>query len=682
METKNYFENYLLLLAILILPLLVLPVFANAFITPKLALITFTIGIVLLIKSARNIMRNSLNFSASLLDLPVLLLGSAYVASSILQTPNKMEAYFLPGNATIILSCVLIFFLTNQMPKKIKMLVRYFLFISGAVASILVLFATTGVFKSISSLPAYIQSSEFTTLGGPLPALIFLATLLPVGISLVVREKEMVQRAFFGVALVLVILALLVCLFNVLPGRPSSPQHPGFKTSWYVAVDSLKQSPLFGAGPGNYQTAFNRFRPIEYNTSPLWNARFVSAQNYLFTAVTETGLAGVAALAILVYFAAKLIRERSRILSKDLFSAEYSILLSLLTLGTALLIFPPTPTLLIVFFILLALAAPTTRINLGIFNQHSQNAPFAARLPVIVATLPMIVGVIIFGFQATRALAADISYKKALDLAVQDDGRGAYDTLQKAINTNPYVDRYRITYAQINLALANSIARKEEISEEDRKTIAQLIQQAIREGKAAVALNPTRAGNWEVLASIYRAVMPLAQGADAFAVQTYAQAISLDPLNVNTRIALGGIYYAAKAYDDAIDVFRLAVAAKPDHANAHYNLAIAYRDSGDLDRAIAEMGRVLSLVDKNSNDFTVASQVLEDLQNKKKAETPESENLTPPAEVEQSLEPPLDLPEGSEPPEPQATPGPDSAEEGENAGATKDEVEASPTPTL
>ncbi len=424
-----------------------------------------------------------------------------------------------------------------------------------------------------------------------------------------------------------------------------------------MAIDSLKQNPLLGVGPGNYQTAFNRFRPIAYNSTPLWAVRFTSAQNYLLTAVTETGLAGTSALLILVYFLIKLVREQTKALSKDMFSTENAVMLSLLIIGASLLLFPSSPTLIFVFFILLALFIHTTSVNLGIFSQqHQHNAPFAARLPVIVATLPLIIAVALFGYQATRVLSADIAYKNALDFVIKNDGRGAYDTLQKAINGNPYVDRYRVTYAQVNLALANSMAQKEEIVEADRTTMAQLVQQAIREGKAAVALNPGRAGNWEVLASIYRAVMPLAEGADAFAIQTYAQAIALDPLNVNTRIALGGVYYAAKAYDDATDVFKLAVLVKPDHANAHYNLAVAYREGGNLDKAIAEMSSVLSLVGRDSEDYKVATQALEDLQSKKKAELPESENLTNPPSAEEQLNPPIELPEEASPPEPEVTP--------------------------
>ncbi|HEY6001276.1 MAG TPA: translation initiation factor IF-3, partial [Anaeromyxobacter sp.] len=49
--------------------------------------------------------------------------------------------------------------------------------------------------------------------------------------------------------------------------------------------------------------------------------------------------------------------------------------------------------------------------------------------------------------------------------------------------------------------------------------------------------------------------------------------------------------------------FTLAAAAKPDLANAHYNLAVAYRDKKETDKAITEMNTVLTLVQPNSQDY-------------------------------------------------------------------------------
>lgn len=660
LKTKHIrIENYLMYGLVIVLPLLFVPQFANAFITPKLALITFGVGIALLVKGVRNLVSNSVTFSASTFDLPVLLLATAYMASAILQTPNKMEAFFMPGTALAVVLAALGFFVVNQMHTKEKSLVKVAILSSTVVLSVIVLFATSGIFKALG-MPVFMHSAGFTTLGGPLPALILLVSISPIALSFAVNEKDTAKKALAGVAFALIVLASLASLANILPGKETSLSLPGFSASWSVAVDSLKQNPLLGYGPGNYLSAFNQFRPASYNSTNMWETRFTSGQNFLFTAITETGLLGTASLILLFFFLARAVTSSSKHGAGYFLKPEGATQISAATMAAFMLIFPATPTSLFMFFIVLSLISSSSSVSLGFFNSQKEgaNVPFAARIPVIIASLPMVVVVLYVGFQASKILAADLSYKRALDHIVKNEGGQAYDTLLSTINTNPYVDRYRITYAQINLALANSIAQKEGLTDQDRNTIAQLIQQAIREGKAAVALNQNRAGNWEVLASIYKTVMPLAQGADAFAVQTYTQAIALDPLNTNTRIALGGIYYSAKAYEDAIDVFKLAVATKPDHANAHYNLAVAYRENNNIDRAISEMSQVLALVDRNSDDFSVATKVLEELQSKKtgKATDESSTNLTPPSSgEEETLVPPIELPADAEPPTPEAT---------------------------
>ena len=127
--------------------------------------------------------------------------------------------------------------------------------------------------------------------------------------------------------------------------------------------------------------------------------------------------------------------------------------------------------------------------------------------------------------------------------------------------------------------------------------------------------------------------------------------MALDPTNPNLRIALGGVYYALGRYDDAIDAFKLAVLAKPDLANAHYNLAIAYREKKNYDQAIAEMNTVLGLVQKDSADYKLAQSTLEDLKKNQSTKTSGGENLTAPQPVpESNVKPPIALPKEATPP--------------------------------
>lgn len=653
-RTNLHFEKYLVYLLVLLTPVVVLASFTNAFTTPKMAFVTFILGLVLVVKALRSIIRNGVSFSASGFDLPVFLVGGAYIVSSIVVSPNLMDAYFSPGIATIVIAGVVLFFVINQLGKEDKGLVRYMLFSSGILVAIAILLSTAGIFKS-QAFPQFMQADAFNTLGGPLPALIYLVAIAPLGISLVLSQGEIIKKVFGGVALSIVVLAALISLINILPGRATAPLLPGFNNSWVVAVDSLKQSPLLGIGPGNYLTAFNVFRPLEYNTTDLWATRFTTSQSFLLTAVTETGVVGAAALIMVFLGIIKTARGLSTRDPREWFSSENAPLVSIILLSVALITLPESPTLILAFFVLLALISKANSVNLGMINmphEHGRQVPFAARIPTLLVTVPMLVFVAFYGLNAARVLAADVSYRRALNYITENNGTQAYETLQNAINGNLFVDRYRVTYSQVNLALANSLAENEELTEEDRNNIGILIQQAIREGQVAISLNPQRAANWENLGTIYRAIMPLAEGADAFAVQTFNQAVALDPFNPNMRISLGGIFYSAGAYDNAIEIFRLAVRVKPDLANAHYNLAIAYREAGDIDLAIESMSNVLSLVDRESNDYELATQVLEDLQERRASTLPESDGLTPPPAGDQTGQQPiLELPAESAPPQ-------------------------------
>ena len=673
-------ETVFLYVLIILLPIIVLPVFANAFTTAKILVLTFGLGIILLIKAIRMFMKGSVEISMSAFDFPVLVLAIVYIVSSIWQTPNKMEAFFLPGTATIIVAVSLLYFVVNQLSNGEKKAFKSVLFTSGAVFAFVSLLAVAGVFGALP-VPEFMKANSFNTLGGSLPGIILLVSLLPMGIGAIINEKEMAKKAFFGVATTVIVLAGLATGLNALPAKASSPQLPTFTTSWGIAIDSLKDDPLLGVGPGNYLSAFNRFRPLSYNQTDLWAIRFTSGRNFVFTTVTETGLLGLASLTILGITLVKTLKGNTKKHDdeEESIASKTSVVGSVIVLTIALLLFPATPTLLAFFFVMVALINKTHKVKFAIpATEDSSN--LLPKLPSFVAGTLLGIGVIAYGYFAIRILTADITFKRALDRIAANDGRGAYDTLREAIDQNPYVDRYRVSYAQVNLALANSVAGNENISEQDQQTIAQLVQQAIREGKVAVALNPARAGNWEVLASIYRAVIPLAEGADAFAVQSYNQAVALDPINPNTRIALGGIYYGIGAYQDAIDIFRLAALAKPDHANARYNLGVAYREAGETERAINEMSVVLTLVDRDSEDYKVAAKALEELQTKaaEAAKQQESgETLTPPSTIEDAPEgSQIELPEDAQPPEPEVAP----EVEGDSTEANPS-PSASPSPT-
>ena len=673
-------EKYIIYAIILLLPVFTLSISPNPYVVSKIALLFYGLILVLLVRAVRVITSGKLEFSVAKYDLPVTIIGISYVLATLLKTPNKMEALLLPGITTVTVGAILIYYLLNQLKDDEKSMVARLLVLSGSVFSVLTLLSFAKIFEKIPQLPGFFKAQGFTPEGGFLPSAIFLFTLLPLGIAAVLSAKDSAKKIVYGVSTFIVLLGLLVSVYNLLPGRTFSPRFPGYSTSWSIAVDALKESPLFGTGPGNYLTAFNRFRPLAYNQTDLWAIKFATASSYFLTVLTEAGLLGIAGFILLFYTLYKTARKefREMKLVKWGFTGMAN-MVSLVMVSLLLLFFPATLLIIAVLFIYLALSTKTHKTSLNLLAQGSQEThtgvistqQVASRFPALLISVPVILVLLFSGYRGSKILLGEYKFKKALDALVKNDATGTYDTMREAIRLNPRVDRYHSAFSRVNLIIANAIAQRAQtvqgkegepatISEQERTTISQLVQQAISEGKAAVALNPLRSGNWEILAQTYRAIMPLAQGADQFTVQTYRQAVALDPINPNLRIALGGVHYALKDYDGAVRIFELAAATKNDFANAHFNFAFALRDAGNLDRAIQEMTLVLSLItDKEGNDYKIAKQALDDLQAKKKAEAPAGEELNPPQAAEEPvIQPPIDLPEGSEPPEAPTTPTP------------------------
>lgn len=627
-------EKYAILLGVCLFGVVTLPGFPSPYYIPKEIFGLLIISVALVVASARSIIKGEIKYSPGKFDIGVGLFIFAYLITSIIKTPNKMEAFFYPGTTTFVAIAGIFYLIINQFSKRTKNLVISALYVSGILLSISILFTELGIFSKIPQLPDFIKDSAFNPLGGNLQSILYLIVLLPFGFLQIASDKDVVKKTFYSVSSVVIAFGIGITVLNILPGKTQSPILPSWQTSWEITVETLKQSPIVGAGPANYLSAFNLYRPISYNQTNLWQARFTSANNYYFTLITEMGFVGLAALIILLVQIYKVLQNSYKDRNWE------SISIIILILGLAFM--PTAPSLIFLLMVLLA-----------IFSKSEEKSYVVARdrIPSIIVSLPLFAAIVILAIFGARAVRAENYYEKSLEALSANNAKDTYTYMTQAETLNPYVDRYHASLAQINLALANSLATKKDLTDTDRSTITQLVQQSIAEGKATVTLNPGRSGNWEILAQIYRSIMSFAQGSDQFAIQTYSQAVALDPINPNLRISLGGVYYALADYDNAISTFQLATVAKPDLANSYYNLAMSYAAKKDYDKAITQMNTVISLVPQDSTDYKTAQDALEQLKKQKPAPGTTSDNLTSPQTNRNSnIKPPITLPSEATPP--------------------------------
>jgi len=607
-------EKYVILITVFLYPIFFLTNFVNIFETPKLMLLVTSSLILVLLKIIKFSIKKEFHFNSSKFDLFVIFFLIATAISATFSIANKVDAFFLPGNASFIILACIFFFLINQLNESSKKAVVTTLLASGFIVAIMQIFSSFGITKLINFLPEVIKLTIFTPLGNILSSIVFLVTLTPILLFKIIKNKDISERILSSLVLIIFLVSIGSSIFQILPNKETSIKILNPKYSWSIAVDTLKTNPFFGVGPSNFGHSFNRFRPIEYNNQKDWNVKYIQGSSFALTLVTELGVLGIVTVLYLLFLVYK---------HKELGSPTY---ISILVFVISLIFLPVSTTLLFILFIYLSIFAESKSSKLGYF---------ASKIPQLLIVVPALLTTLGVAYLSTRAFWGELVFSNAIKSLNKNEAISAYDSVNKAVSINPYSDRYHLFSASINLALAESLAQKENLSDDDRKKVSQLIQQAIREGKAAVAVNRYKSSNWEAISDVYKTIMSFAKGSDVFAIESLKQAIALDPINPNLRLKLGSLYYSQKNMDLAIDNFKLATLAKPDFANGHYNLAIAYKENKQLEKAKEEMNITLSLVGKESNDYEKA---LKELQNIEELSKPEEK-------IEPVIEPQLELPQ-------------------------------------
>lgn len=561
-------DNYLLYIFILILPVF--------FYSQSLFSISFVI-LVLFVKAIKIVLTNKLTYFVGNFDLVVFLLAVCYLLSSIFISPNIYDSTLLPGTTTTIFVGAIIYFLINQLTQTEKQHFSYFLFGGTVIYTILVLLSITKVI------------SWFAPAGGFLGSFLYIIPTLPVAVSIFVKQKSVITKILIVVASSIILFALTVSILMINKNKTSELMYPSFKESMNITKGALKENPVFGIGSGNYLYAFNKYRSIDFNKTDIWSMKFNQSTSFIITLLTEVGILGlVCVFALLVY------------IGMNWRSLGVNGIITFILLTVFIFTFPAFPITLLSLFVFL-----------GLFSKnHKLDHQMPSKIVSAFVTLPLLILFSLVGYKASVISMAEYNYTLALKSLSENKAKDSYDSLKKAINDNNKVDRYHRTMSSINLAIANSISEESLGKSEE---IPLFIQGAIDEAKAAVATNNKKSENWELLGRTYKLLIPFSDGADGFAIDAYKEAINLDPINPNLRIALGEVYMLKKDYKLAIENFNLAVLAKPDHPNAHFNLALAYKENGNLENARLELNETLSLLKAGSDDYKKAKLELDSL---------------------------------------------------------------------
>ncbi len=460
------------------------------------------------------------------------------------------------------------------------------------------------------------------------------------------------------IGLILPLICLFIIVFSFIPitksnllynARQKFPQELQlpFPDSWKVSVSTFRDTPFLGTGPATYLFNFSAYKPVEINSTNLWNIRFDTGFNEFLQILGTLGGLGLLAFLFLVgitlTFAFKAMYSlKDNPLGLSLGIGVVAVVVLFALHATTVVSLVISLAIMAIFMVSSKTTGKVEELTVGIkTSKYTDSSLVTGDVLPIILFIPILIFAIYIFANGYNVVYADYYHRLALDSA-STRALDTYNNLIQAEKLNPNVDLYRTDLAQTNFALANSIATAKgpteasaggSLTDQDKQNIQTLLSQAISEGRAATQLSPKNSANWEILASIYRQISGVAQNALQFSLDSYGRAIQRDPLNPLLRLNVGGIYYSIKNYDLAIRFFADAANLKPDYANAYYNLAVALRDKGDLQSAQSAAEKLMTLLDPNSQDYKVAGQFLADI--KAKAATGSAQQATTPPEQQQ-----------------------------------------------
>jgi Flp pilus assembly protein TadD len=604
----NSIKYSLLNLVFILVPLFFLPVTREYVTTNKFYFLIYIISVLSIAALVNFVITKKATILKTTFSGPLILLVVAIVLSTILISPNKIQALLNPqfGLLGILSMVIMYFFIAHSKIERQKTMI-VLLSVSASLVALFSLIVNLHIFSDPSKLPydiGVLFTRPFNTVGNELELLLFLGfSLLAISILYMQgstlhgnHEKKNGLSFVYIFPILLIVVALgfegYFIADSIMKQTPLIVLPP-LSISWYAAIEVLKNpiTALFGIGTDNFISIFTRVKDISYNSSDFWQLNgFNVSRSTLLQILTEIGLLGFVSMVLLFLQISKSFKHLS--MASKLLIGYTSL---------AIILLPPTFMGFFLFFI-----------ALGFITHDLQQTELVEKYEIDLSSKPLIImagilapiAIIAFAMLfVSKTYVSEILYKKSFDAIRQNNLKNLYDSQKQAVDWNPYNESLRISFSQTNLLVANNVAAKkpEEIKDKDRQTITQTIQLSINEAKEAVKLNPQKVSNWQYLASLYRNVMNVAQNADTWSVSSYQQAIALDPQNPALRLELGGIYYVLNNFDDAQRLFEQTVALKRDWPNAHYNLAWTLYQKQDYKNAVTEMQNVITLLDQQKS---------------------------------------------------------------------------------
>ena len=426
-----------------------------------------------------------------------------------------------------------------------------------------------------------------------------------------------------------VLLPLGVVIFSVLMWLISAPQIKdlnlpseiilSYSASFDILAKNLKEKPVFGSGLETYPYVYAKFKDASLNQTNYWGVNFSDSVSEIITWATTTGFFGT--LALLVFILTFLGYAFRRVTTSEV---ETGLLASWVFILTTKFFYTTSLSLEFMFWFLpvLIILNGTKRDETGEMGWSYRFQQGSAKTLAIFFVLLVLLTATLGGlYFSVRRWLAENNFAKTVMLsnasANKDDGNpstpfGAekrdevLNGVYSSIIDNPYEVRYfrvlsQVLFQKLNDVFAEINARtgqERQPKAEESTLIQNLTVRTINAVQQAGRLDSNNVDIMVEAGESYRNLVPLVQGSEDLAIQSYEKAMVLEPINPFIKTQLGQLYliksnlFNQQAVVDkdlvakSRGVLEEALKLNPNYANARYFLALIQDKAGAKKEAL------------------------------------------------------------------------------------------------
>lgn len=387
---------------------------------------------------------------------------------------------------------------------------------------------------------------------------------------------------------------------------------PSWKSTIEIAGNTLKESPILGAGPNRFLGEFLKFKPSSVNQSVFWNTEFHYGVGLIPTFIVTTGLFGLLAWLLFFIF---YIRQGIKVLTTDASDSftKYILLssfISSLFLWILAIFYIPSGVTLMLTFIMTGvfIAALALDHRIDVVTHDSLKSTRGGVIMVYLLIVFVIVGVV-WGAIYAKQVIAGMNFQKSI--AGLNSGGSIDEAELTLVDATKWADNdlYYQSLIEIVLIKMNQlIATADQSNQADAvKKLEVLLTAAISHAQAAIAIDPENYQNWISTGRIYEAVVPLqVPGAYEAASNAYNQALQLNPTNPGLYLLRARLEIANNNLTDAKQYIGKALELKGNYTDAVFLLSQIQVQEGNLKEAIRSVEAAAQI---SPNDPTIYFQL-------------------------------------------------------------------------